>query len=331
MAASVDSGSPFYSLSSLPEPSPRRGLLEYVRTEPLGCLHSFLSFHHYAVVSYTLILTHFFLLHLCTFFLMFDYMFGTAIAPRPYLVLLAFLAGRSTLLLALFAVRLRFPALWYPSSACPHSRRFVYVLTVTRLLSIAALVFGSLHWLLLTPPAPHGSVLVSSPAVPCLLLRECVALLMPVMAMSYLRIKGRRRAQLSAFIPYSLPAALLTDTAAAEQPLGKRRGLTASECEQLGEQRYSGETQAGAGREHEDADVCAICLSEFSAGMRVRRLHCSHTFHVGCVDVWLQRRGTCPLCVQHCAPTVESCLVAAELLNGDNNEAAHVGLHGLDT
>ncbi|KAL9377929.1 hypothetical protein Peur_029264 [Populus x canadensis] len=42
---------------------------------------------------------------------------------------------------------------------------------------------------------------------------------------------------------------------------------------------------------------CAVCLSEFTEGERVRKLKCHHTFHKECLDKWLhQSMATCPLC-----------------------------------
>ncbi|KAJ1286364.1 hypothetical protein BS78_03G347700 [Paspalum vaginatum] len=45
------------------------------------------------------------------------------------------------------------------------------------------------------------------------------------------------------------------------------------------------------------AAECAICLTEFAPGDRVRALpHCNHGFHVRCIDRWLAARQTCPTC-----------------------------------
>ena len=333
MDASVELRPSYHTLSSLPEPTSHRSLSTYVRSSPLDCLHSFLSFHHYVVVSYTLILTHFFLLHLSTFFLLLDYVLGSPLPPRPYLIFLSFLAARSILLLVLFTLRLRFPSLWYYSPISAYCRRFVWVLTVTRLLSIAFFVFGSLHWLLLAPHQDetdgHNSFIATSPAVPCLLIRECLALMMPIMAMAYLRVRGRRRAEVSSFIPYLLssPApSQWSSPAVDEQHAGKRRGLSLAEIEQLGEERYNTTKRAV----DEEAEVCAICLCDFTSGVRVRQLRCCHIFHTACVDTWLQQRGTCPLCVQQCQPTV-MCDVAADPLVAENGNADDVEMQDIES
>lgn len=43
--------------------------------------------------------------------------------------------------------------------------------------------------------------------------------------------------------------------------------------------------------------VCSICLEEFVVTENVKRIPvCSHTFHSDCIDDWLLRRNTCPLC-----------------------------------
>ncbi|KAK7354768.1 hypothetical protein VNO80_20252 [Phaseolus coccineus] len=42
---------------------------------------------------------------------------------------------------------------------------------------------------------------------------------------------------------------------------------------------------------------CAICLSEFSDGDKIRFLpNCNHRFHVHCIDKWLLSHSSCPTC-----------------------------------
>ncbi|MQM13250.1 hypothetical protein Taro_046173 [Colocasia esculenta] len=43
--------------------------------------------------------------------------------------------------------------------------------------------------------------------------------------------------------------------------------------------------------------VCAVCLNLFAEDQRVRGLPgCNHFFHAGCIDEWLRRSATCPIC-----------------------------------
>lgn len=42
---------------------------------------------------------------------------------------------------------------------------------------------------------------------------------------------------------------------------------------------------------------CAVCLSALEEGETVRTLPtCEHTFHRACIDVWLRKHITCPVC-----------------------------------
>ncbi|XP_077252385.1 RING-H2 finger protein ATL1-like [Tasmannia lanceolata] len=42
---------------------------------------------------------------------------------------------------------------------------------------------------------------------------------------------------------------------------------------------------------------CAVCLSVFADGDELRQLpECKHSFHVGCIDMWLSSHSNCPLC-----------------------------------
>ncbi|TVU08689.1 hypothetical protein EJB05_42100, partial [Eragrostis curvula] len=42
---------------------------------------------------------------------------------------------------------------------------------------------------------------------------------------------------------------------------------------------------------------CAVCIEAVKGGEAARRLPaCAHTFHVGCIDMWLHSHATCPVC-----------------------------------
>jgi len=48
----------------------------------------------------------------------------------------------------------------------------------------------------------------------------------------------------------------------------------------------------------DETATCAVCLSDHSPGDNLRKLPCSHKFHVACCDQWLQRSKRCPLCMR---------------------------------
>ncbi|KAF8038319.1 hypothetical protein BT93_B0990 [Corymbia citriodora subsp. variegata] len=48
---------------------------------------------------------------------------------------------------------------------------------------------------------------------------------------------------------------------------------------------------------HQAPPYCVVCLHDVAAGERYRDLQgCGHCFHTECIDVWFERRATCPLC-----------------------------------
>ncbi|XP_024171313.1 NEP1-interacting protein-like 2 isoform X1 [Rosa chinensis] len=71
------------------------------------------------------------------------------------------------------------------------------------------------------------------------------------------------------------------------------RGLSRDLFKKLPYHEILGDTKAAR------VSCCTICLQDLEVGETVRTLPlCQHTFHLVCVDKWLVRHGSCPLCRQ---------------------------------
>ena len=53
----------------------------------------------------------------------------------------------------------------------------------------------------------------------------------------------------------------------------------------------------------EVSDNCAVCQDVFNPKTLGRTLPCRHSFHATCVDLWLEQKGTCPICRHSLLPT----------------------------
>lgn len=114
-------------------------------------------------------------------------------------------------------------------------------------------------------------------------------------------ISERRRRGTGRFQPVLLPAAngeppataemiaALVQVAYSKPPPPPASVVTPSETG--GDVEEGGQPKAG-----EDGDLCAICLGEFAEGDLVCPLPCSHVFHPECIQEWLVKRNSCPLC-----------------------------------
>ncbi|KAI8899537.1 hypothetical protein BC833DRAFT_361219 [Globomyces pollinis-pini] len=50
---------------------------------------------------------------------------------------------------------------------------------------------------------------------------------------------------------------------------------------------------------HDEDALCAICLGDYEELENIRQLGCRHHFHAECVDSWLEKMATCPLCIRN--------------------------------
>ncbi|KAL7593876.1 hypothetical protein Lser_V15G35356 [Lactuca serriola] len=75
------------------------------------------------------------------------------------------------------------------------------------------------------------------------------------------------------------------------------RGLSEDAFSRLPKCRFANRTKINQ-REDEFNDInCAICLQDFEKEEEGRELpSCRHVFHLECIDEWLIRQGSCPIC-----------------------------------
>lgn len=72
------------------------------------------------------------------------------------------------------------------------------------------------------------------------------------------------------------------------------KGMPAAAIAALPVTAFTERTVADASGEHVG---CSVCLQDFEAGETARSLpQCGHTFHLPCIDAWLLRHASCPLC-----------------------------------
>ncbi|XP_017574305.1 E3 ubiquitin-protein ligase RLIM isoform X2 [Pygocentrus nattereri] len=65
------------------------------------------------------------------------------------------------------------------------------------------------------------------------------------------------------------------------------RGLTKEQIDNLAMRNF-GESDA--------FKTCSVCITEYAEGNKLRKLPCSHEYHVHCIDRWLSENSTCPIC-----------------------------------
>ncbi|KAF7828998.1 NEP1-interacting protein 1-like [Senna tora] len=75
---------------------------------------------------------------------------------------------------------------------------------------------------------------------------------------------------------------------------GGCKGLTGDSVEKIPKITITSDNNVDASGERVS---CSVCLQDFQLGETVRSLpQCHHMFHLPCIDKWLFRHGSCPLC-----------------------------------
>ncbi|KAJ8338364.1 hypothetical protein SKAU_G00373300 [Synaphobranchus kaupii] len=65
------------------------------------------------------------------------------------------------------------------------------------------------------------------------------------------------------------------------------RGLTKEQIDNLSTRNFG---------ENDALKTCSVCITEYAQGNKLRKLPCSHEYHVHCIDRWLSENSTCPIC-----------------------------------
>ncbi|XP_039024763.1 E3 ubiquitin-protein ligase ATL4-like [Hibiscus syriacus] len=75
---------------------------------------------------------------------------------------------------------------------------------------------------------------------------------------------------------------------------------------------------------------CPVCLSEYRCEDTLRILpYCGHSFHVTCIDIWLQQHSTCPVCRVSLREFPEKKRLMQPLFS--SSIRSHFGLESFDT
>lgn len=75
---------------------------------------------------------------------------------------------------------------------------------------------------------------------------------------------------------------------------GSTGGMSRDLIDRIPKTRFSAASNCD---QETDSSCCPVCLQDFGARQFVRALpQCQHIFHVRCIDSWLLRHASCPLC-----------------------------------
>lgn len=86
------------------------------------------------------------------------------------------------------------------------------------------------------------------------------------------------------------------DGAAVDQGAGGNMSMSKDDVEKLPCFDFVSK-EMGVGSNNSGPLNCAVCLENFQVGEKCRLLPiCSHSFHAECVDAWLLKMPSCPIC-----------------------------------
>ena len=204
------------------------------------------------------------------------------LATVSFTVYLGFLLVRSTVTSALILLRLFRPTYWLPQHPSVPAV-FYPTLLVFRSVTLLLLLYSTAVLIFSTSLSFSSPVLL---LIFALLASDAVTLSIPIITVPLLAFAVPIHSLHLAF-PY-VPLREYSDS---DKPVNT--GMDLEDIARLGVSVWHSKA------DDDGTEVCAICIMPPQDGDLVRELpRCKHTFHKDCVDSWLVRRQTCPLCVQ---------------------------------
>ena len=66
-------------------------------------------------------------------------------------------------------------------------------------------------------------------------------------------------------------------------------------------------------------EICSICLSndQFTYKSWVQLHHCPHSFHRHCIDLWLESKQTCPVCLHNVYTSNDNVVRVRDIMETD--------------
>ncbi|EGG16775.1 transmembrane protein [Cavenderia fasciculata] len=100
--------------------------------------------------------------------------------------------------------------------------------------------------------------------------------------------------------------------------MGDSRGATDTMLRKLSTKKFK------TGVLPNDDCSCAICLTDYVDGEKIRILPCKHHYHLNCIDRWLIQNKSCPFCKRDIDTTPTPTTTPATSSNNNNNNPTSV-------
>lgn len=163
------------------------------------------------------------------------------------------------------------------------------------------------------PPKAYGSQysVVTLGQLNVTVIAIVILIVVLITVLSFIKVRGLWHGDAS-WRPGGAVASAASQGAARASPggrggSGRGAGLDAAAIGEVGKEFELTALPAKGEEEPEGfSRDCPVCLAEFRQGETLRRLDaCGHAFHQECIDAWLARNVSCPVCRTTLAPARE--------------------------